>query len=102
MGQCAVRPKLARTFGRQIGKAGDTHAVWECAVNSGFDEIGARKASKIVRFTLRTLHCSRLAKLSTLVVASVMSSLSQRRPRAIDATKSGRAITGRRGKTLSN
>ena len=47
---------------------------------------GARKASEIVIFTLRTLHLSRLAMLSVVAVSSAISSSSQRRPRAIDAT----------------
>jgi hypothetical protein len=51
---------------------------------------GARKASEIVIFTLRTLHLSRLAMLSVVAVCSAISSSSQRRPRAIDATKVAR------------
>ena len=62
---------------------------------------GARKASEIVIFTLRTLHRSRLAMLSVVALSAAISSSSQRRPRAIDATKvarfserSGRACCG--------
>ena len=51
---------------------------------------GARKASEIVMLTFRTLQPSRPAMLSVLAVGSAMSSSSQRRPRAIDATKSAR------------
>ena len=40
--------------------------------------------------TLRMLHLSRLAMLSTVMPASSTSSLSQRRPRAIAATKVAR------------
>ena len=54
---------------------------------------GARKASEIVMLTFRTLHPSRSAMLSVFAAGSVMSSLSQRRPRAIDATRS-RAVLG--------
>src|ERR1700730_13450630 len=43
---------------------------------------GARKASEIVIFTLRTLHLSRLAMLSVVAVSSAISSSSHRRPRA--------------------
>jgi hypothetical protein len=51
---------------------------------------GARKASEIVMFTLRAVQPSRLAIDSAFAVASVTSSSSQRRPRAIDATKVAR------------
>ena len=51
---------------------------------------GARKASEIVIFTLRTLHRSRLAMLSVVAVCLAISSSSHRRPRAIDATKVAR------------
>jgi hypothetical protein len=51
---------------------------------------GVRKASEIVIVTLRTLHLSRLAMLSVVVVSAAISSSSQRRPRAIDATKVAR------------
>jgi hypothetical protein len=30
-------------FGRQVGEAGNTHAVWEPAIDGGFDEIGGEK-----------------------------------------------------------
>ena len=58
---------------------------------------GARKASEIVEFTLRTLHLSRLAMLSVVAVSSAISSSSQRRPRAIDATRVAR-FSGRIGR----
>ena len=51
---------------------------------------GARKASEIVMFTFRTLQPSRPAMLSVFAVGSAMSSSSQRRPRAIDATRIAR------------
>jgi hypothetical protein len=41
-------------------------------------------------FTWRTLHLSRVAMLSTFAFASSTSSLSQRRPRAMDAIKVAR------------
>ena len=57
---------------------------------AAFTRSGARKASDIVMLTWRTLHLSRLAMLSTFAFASSTSSLSQRRPRAIDAIKVAR------------
>ena len=61
---------------------------------------GARKASEIVIFTLRTLHRSRSAMLSVAAVCSAISSSSHRRPRAIDATKVARLE--RRATTKNN
>src|SRR5437867_2851199 len=68
---------------------------------AAFTRSGARKASEIVMLTFRTLHRSRLAMLSAFAFASARSSSSQRRPRAIDATRSaqdseriGRACCG--------
>jgi len=57
---------------------------------AAFTRSGARKASEIVMLTLRTLQLSRVAMLSALAVGSVMSSLSQRRPRAIDDMRRAR------------
>jgi hypothetical protein len=57
---------------------------------AAFTRSGARKASEIVMLTLRMLHRSRLAMLSAFAFASARSSSSQRRPRAIDATRSAR------------
>ena len=51
---------------------------------------GARKASEIVILTFRTLQPSRFAMLSLDIDASVVSSSSQRRPRAIAATNVAR------------
>ena len=53
---------------------------------------GARKASEIVMFTFRTLQPSRPAMLSVFAVGSAVSSSSQRRPRAIDATRIARFL----------
>ena len=61
---------------------------------------GARKASEIVMLILRALQFSRLAMLSALAVASAMSSPSQRRPRAMDATNLAR-VFGRIGRASS-
>jgi hypothetical protein len=52
---------------------------------------GARKASEIVMLTLRTLQPSRVAMLSAFAPGSSMSSLSQRRPRAIEAMRRARS-----------
>ncbi len=51
---------------------------------------GARKAREIVMLTLRTLQPSRLAFACTFAMGSALSSSSQRRPRAIDATSVAR------------
>ena len=51
---------------------------------------GARKASETVMLIFRALQFSCLAMLSVLAVGSVMSSSSQRRPRAIDTTNLAR------------
>ena len=47
---------------------------------------GARKASEIVMLTFRRLHRSRFAMRSVVSDASIVSSLSHRRPRAMPAT----------------
>src|SRR6266478_2072843 len=69
---------------------------------AAFTRSGARKAREIVMLTFRMLHRSRFAMLSAFAFASARSSSSQRRPRAIDATRSardseriGRACCGR-------
>ena len=80
---------LLGPFGGQIGKAGHSHAAGRPSI-AALTSSGARKASEIVMFTLRMLHPSRFAMLSVLAVARAMSSLSQRRPRAIDATSLAR------------
>ena len=61
---------------------------------------GARKASEIVMLIFRALQFSRVAMLSALAVGSAMSSSSQRRPRAIDATNLAR-VSERIGRTCS-
>jgi hypothetical protein len=56
------------------------------------EELVQEVRSRIERYeaTNRFLHLSRFAMLSAVVVASAISSLSQRRPRAIDATNVAR------------
>jgi len=51
---------------------------------------GARKASEIVMLTFRALHPCRFAIVSALAAGSLVSSSSQLRPRAIDATSFAR------------
>lgn len=51
---------------------------------------GARNASDIAMLILRTLHSSRSAMRSAVAFGLVVSSSSQRRPRAIDATNVAR------------
>jgi hypothetical protein len=51
---------------------------------------GARNASEIVMLTFRALQPSRLAIACTFAIGSALSSSSQRRPRAIDATSVAR------------
>src|SRR4051812_37939354 len=65
-------------------------AVVPATAAIGVTRLGARKAKEIVILTCRTLHRSRFAIFSALAFALARSSLSQRRPRAIDATKVAR------------
>jgi hypothetical protein len=51
---------------------------------------GARNASEIIILIFRVLHPSRFAMVSELAATSVINSLSQRRPRAIEATSVAR------------
>src|SRR5262249_17116676 len=59
---------------------------------------GARNASEIIMLTFRVLHRSRFAMVSELAAASVINSLSQRRPRAIEVTSVAR-VSDRIGRT---
>ena len=77
---------LPRPFGGQVGEAGKPHAMGESALDGRFDEIGREEGSEIVIFAFRMLHFSRFAMLSGVAVTPAISSSSQRRPRAIDAT----------------
>ena len=61
-----------------------------CSAIAALTRSGERKASEIVMFTLRMLQPSRSAMVSAVAVASEVSSSSQRRPRAIDATNVAR------------
>ena len=81
---------LAGPFGRQVGEADDAHAVRERPSIAALTRSGATKATKIVMLTSRALQPSRVAMLYAFAVGSAMSSLSQRRPRAIDAIRRAR------------
>jgi hypothetical protein len=61
---------------------------------------GARKASEIVMLIFRVVQPSRPAMLSVVAAGPAMSSSSQRRPRAIDATRSAR-LSDRIGRAFS-
>ena len=65
----AQRLVLAGPFGWQVGEAGNSHPMRE-PPSDALTRSGARKASEIVIFTLRTLHRSRLAMLSEVAVCS--------------------------------
>jgi hypothetical protein len=90
---CAARPSIWCWRDHAAGKSPRRATPMACGSRPSMAALtrsGARKASEIVIFTLRTLHLSRLAMLSVVVVSSAISSSSQRRPRAIDATKVAR------------
>ena len=82
---------LTGPFRGQVAEAGHSHIRIERRPSmAALTRSGARKASEIVLLIFRTLQPSRPAMVSVLDWGSVMSSLSQRRPRAIDATSSAR------------
>ena len=90
---CAARPSIWCWRDHSAGKSARRATPMPCGSRpsmAAMTRSGARKASEIVIVTLRTLHRSRLAMLSVVAVSSVISSSSQRRPRAIDATKVAR------------
>jgi hypothetical protein len=85
-----VGPGIAGQIGIEQERSGCADAQ-RVAIRSGLrDLLQARKASEIVIFTFRTLQSSPPAMLSVFAVGSAMSSSSQRRPRAIDATRIAR------------
>src|SRR5205814_7213381 len=76
---------------RQVGRRRTTPMPCESRRSiAALTRSGARKASEIVMLTLRTLQPSRVAMLAVFAVGSTMSSLSQRRPRAIEAMRRAR------------
>ena len=60
---------LAGPFGWQVGEAGNAHPCGSRPSMAALTRSGARKASEMVIFTLRTLHLSRFAMLSVVAVA---------------------------------
>jgi hypothetical protein len=99
---------LARPFDRRIAQSGHTDATWQATFYGSLHDIGCKKCERyIVRLTWRTLQLSRFAIVSTFAFASMISSLSQRRPRDIDAInvarvsdRIGRACCGNLGQAL--
>ena len=81
---------LARPFDWSIAQSGNANAAWQSTFDASLHELGARNASEIVMLTCRTLQRSRFAMLATFAFGSSTSSLSQRRPRAIDVTNVAR------------
>jgi hypothetical protein len=81
---------LTGPFRGQVGETGKSHTVREPSINGRLDEVGREEGERDCLLILRTLQPSRPAMVSVLDWGSVMSSLSQRRPRAIDATSSAR------------
>ena len=81
---------LAGPFGRQVGEADNSHAMRKASFDRSLDEIGREEGKRDVMLTLRTLQPSRVAMLVVFAVGSAVSSLSQRRPRAIEAIRRAR------------
>jgi hypothetical protein len=76
---------------RQTGRRDATPMpCGSCPSMAALTRSGARKASEIVMLIFRVVQPSRPAMLSVVAAGSAMSSSSQRRPRAIDATRSAR------------
>jgi hypothetical protein len=93
LSQCDGKPSISRCLDYSAGKSvrratpmprGSRPSMAALTIS------GARKASEIVMLTFRTLQPSRFAMLSLDIDASVVSSSSQRRPRAIAATNVAR------------
>ena len=80
-----VRPVLALAAGGTIRledpRAGLFQVAEEFAIDSGPDEIGARKANETVMFTFLTLQRSRAAIFSAVPPVGEVNSCSHRRPR---------------------
>jgi hypothetical protein len=89
LGQCAGKPSISRCLDHSAGKSVRRATPMPCGSRPSMAALmrsGARKASEIVMLTFRTLQLSRFAMLSLDIDASVVSSSSQRRPRAIAVT----------------
>ena len=81
---------LPGPFGRQVAEAHNSYPMWKPSLDGSLHEVGREEGERDRHVDLATLHCSRFAMLSAVAVASAMSSSSQRRPRAIDATRVAR------------
>jgi len=86
----AKDPPLARPFGRQVGNACHAHAVGKPAVDRGRDEIGSEECERECPVHIADAALLALGNTLRACSGSVMSSLSQRRLRAIDATRVAR------------
>jgi hypothetical protein len=89
----AVRPSMRYWRDHSAGSSQSRVTPMPCGSRpsiAALTRLGAREASDIVMLTLRTLQPSRAAMCSAFVLTSASSSLSQRRPRAIEATRSAR------------
>ena len=91
---CAESPSIWRRRDHSAGRSARraTPIPWGSRPSiAALTRLGARNASEMVMLIFRTLHPSRFAIASgVVVVASDMSSSSQRRPRAIDVTRVAR------------
>jgi hypothetical protein len=93
LGQCDGKPSISCCLDHPAGKSvrPATPMPWGSRPSmAALTRSGARKASEIVMFTLRMLQFSRFAMLSVVIDASVVSSSSQQRPRAMAATNIAR------------
>jgi hypothetical protein len=93
LSQCDGKPSISRCLDHSAGKSVRRVTPMPCGSRPSMAALtisGARKASEIVMLTFRTLQPSRFAMLSLDIDASVVSSSSQRRPRAMAATSVAR------------
>ena len=81
---------LAGPFGWQVGEAGNSHAMREPPVDGGLDEIGREEGKRDCHIHLADAAPLALGDAARGCRFSARSSSSQRRPRAIDATKVAR------------
>jgi hypothetical protein len=100
---CAGRPSIWCCRHHSTGKSVRRATPMPCGSRpsmAALTRAGARNASEIVILIFRALQRSRLAMLSAVAAGSAISSSSQRRPRAIDATNLAR-VSERIGRTRS-
>jgi len=104
LGQCERRWSNSCCRDHSAGKSVRRATPMPCGSRpsmAALTRLGARKASEIVMFTLRMLQSSRFAMLSVVTDGSVVSSSSQRRPRAIEAISVAR-FSERIGRSFRN